>query len=102
MRPVLVVNKPPIALPHSSLPRSRPALLRFLLPQEHLVLAEVAEVQVEVGAPVPPVLSVLENVQRFGSRFGLAGLTLLTAGLNPGRVGFVSLPLADFTSPLVH
>ena len=102
MRPVLVVNKPPIALPHSSLPRSRSALLRFLLPQEHLVLAEVAEVQVEVGAPVPPVLSVLENVQRFGSRFGLAGLTLLTAGLNPGRVGFVSLPLADFTSPLVH
>ena len=43
---MLVVYKPTIALPPSSLPRPRPALLRLLLPQEHFVLAEVTEVEV--------------------------------------------------------
>ena len=103
MRLMLLVDKPPIALPHSFLPRSRPALMRPLLPQEHLVLAEVTEL--EVGSPGSPLprrwrLAVLEDIQRFGARLTVVGLDTMTAArLKSDLVGFVSVPLTDFTSP---
>ena len=101
MRLMLVVYIPAIALPHPFLSRPRPALVRLLLSQEHFVLAEVTEV--EVGSPGSPVterrrLVVLEDIQRFRPR--LAVVTMMTtSGLQPCLVGFVSVPLCDFTSP---
>ena len=104
MRLMLAVNKPTVDLPHSSLPGPRPALLGLLLPQEHFVLAEVTEV--EVGSPGSPVTvgwrlgAVLENVKRFRARLAVWLGSLTTPHLHPGLVGFVSVPLGDFTSPM--
>ena len=99
---MLLVDEPPIALPHSSLPRPRSALLRPLLPQEHLVLAEVTEL--EVGSPGPPLpgrwkLAVLEDIQRFRPRLAVVTRMMTPTGLPYTLVSFVSLPLGDLTSP---
>ena len=103
MRLMLVVYIPAITLPHTSLPGPRPALLRLLLSQEHFVIAEVTEV--EVGPPGSPLtgrrrLAVLEDIQRFGARLTVVDLDTMTAArLKSDLVGFVSVPLTDFTSP---
>ena len=102
MRLMLVVYIPAITLSHTSLPGPRPTLLRFLLSQEHFVIAEVTEV--EVGPPGSPFtgrrrLAVLEDIQRFRPRLAVVTRMMTTTGLPYTLVSFVSLPLGDLTSP---
>ena len=88
----------PVSRPRLSLLRS---LLRSLFPQENLVLAELADVlggRLTTSVPVSPGSLVLhiDNIQRFGPR-----LFWLVTVLTPRLAGFVPVPVAGFSSPIL-